>query len=208
MADLQFTCTGVRSDPYAAAPTLLFGLRATEATGLDVRAVALRCQLRILPRRRAYSPEEAARLADLFGARERWAGTLNPLRFAEGAVTVPPFRGSAEFELPVPCSYDLEVACGRYFQALDGGEIPMVLLFSGTVFTGGGIAMVPWDRECETGVPVDVWRELIERHFPGGGWLRLNRDTVNALLAFKQRRDLPTWDQAIETLLREGGAHA
>ncbi|MFI0349442.1 DUF6084 family protein [Actinomadura sp. 9N407] len=208
MADLHFTCTDVRPDPYAAAPTLVFRMRAIEMSGMDVRSIALRCQLRILPRQREYSRDEAARLSDLFGTRERWPSTLNPLRFAEGTVTVPKFRDAVEFELPVPCSYDLEVACGRYFHALDDGEIPMVMLFSGTLFTRDDIAMIPWDRECEVRVPVQVWQELIERHFPGGGWLRLNRDTVNALLAFKQRRDLPTWDQAIETLLREGGAHA
>jgi len=37
----------------------------------------------------------------------------------------------------LPCTYDMEVASGKYFASLDGGEIPLALLFSGSVFLGG-----------------------------------------------------------------------
>ena len=50
---------------------------------------------------------------------------------------VPSFTGSIEVDVPVPCTYDLEIAATSYFHALDEGDIPLVLLFSGTVFTKG-----------------------------------------------------------------------
>ena len=50
------------------------------------------------------------------------------------APTVTGFTGATEIDLPVACTYDFEVAAAKYFHSLDGGEIPIVLLFSGTVF--------------------------------------------------------------------------
>ena len=47
---------------------------------------------------------------------------------------VPGFTGSIEVDLPVPFSYDLQIASTRYFSSLDDGEIPLLLLFSGTIF--------------------------------------------------------------------------
>ncbi len=50
---------------------------------------------------------------------------------------VPSFTGSVEVDVPVPCTYDLEIAATSYFHALQQGDIPFVLLFSGTIFTRG-----------------------------------------------------------------------
>ena len=36
-----------------------------------------------------------------------------------------------EVDVPVSCSYDLEVASARYLQGLDDGTIPLLMLFSG-----------------------------------------------------------------------------
>lgn len=203
MGDLAFECVESRPERYAAAPTLVFRLRVSEATGQDVRAIALRCQMRIQPQRRAYSATEESRLADLFGSRDRWGDTLKPMQFAAVTAMVPAFRGAIEIDLPVPCSYDLEVASGQYFHALDEGEIPLLMLFSGTVFGARGVEMVPWDRECLHRMPVAVWRELMDHYFPGTGWLRLRRETLDGLQAFKHSRALPTWDETITTLLKE-----
>lgn len=209
MTDLSFGCLGVRPEPHSAAPTLIFRLRIRESTGADIRAIALRCQLRIEPAQRAYSDAEAQRLTDLFGARERWAATLRPLQFATVTAMVPAFRGGTEIDLPVPCSYDLEVACGRYFQALDLGEVPLLLLFTGTVFTAAEVEMVRWDRECAARMPVPVWRQLMDGHFPDSGWLRLRRDTLSELEAYRRGRALTGWDETIRVLMLEasgGGA--
>ncbi|MFE1776719.1 DUF6084 family protein [Streptomyces sp. NPDC059008] len=205
MTDLSFVCTGVRADPYAAAPTLLFRLRLSAPDpAVRVHAVALRCQIRIEPARRGYRPDEAEALADLFGDRSRWSSTLHPLQFAQVSLVVPGFTGECEVDLPVPCSYDLDVAAGRYFHALRDGEVPLLLLFSGTVFAGAGgfqVQPVPWNKEASVRMPVTVWQEMTEAHFPGCGWLRLPRETLDALLAYRSRRALPSWQATVEALL-------
>ncbi|MBP0452256.1 hypothetical protein J5Y04_22325 [Kitasatospora sp. RG8] len=201
---LGFTCTGVRSDPYAAAPTLVFRLRITAPADTRVHALALQCQLRIEPGRRSYAAAEGGRLTDLFGERERWASTLNPIQFATVPLLVPGFDGETEADLAVPCSYDLEVASARYFRALDGGEVPLLLLFSGTAFAGPGgfqVTPVPWDKEARVRMPVRVWREAIEQHFPGCGWLRLPGDVMDDLVAYRSRRALPSWEATVRELL-------
>lgn len=206
MTDLSFACLEVRPESFSAAPTLVFRLRVSENTGADVRAIALRCQLRIQPAQRTYTDAETQRLADLFGARERWAATLRPLQFATVTAMVPAFRGGTEIELPVPCSYDLEVACGRYFQALESGAVPLLLLFTGTVFTATQVEMVRWDRECAAQMPVKVWRALMDDHFPDSGWLRLRRDTLHELEAYRRTRALTGWDETIRILILEASA--
>lgn len=212
MTGFSFACTGVRADRYAAGPTLVFRLRvATAEPDTRVHAMALRCQLRIEPARRGYGEAEAAGLADLFGERSRWGGTLLPLQFAHVSVMVPGFTGSTEVDLPVPCTYDLDVAATRYFDALEGGEVPLRLLFSGTAFTGPGgyrVEPVPWDREAAYPMPVAVWREMVEQHFPGCGWLRLPRSAMEALLAYRSRRALPSWEATVEALLAGAGGGA
>ncbi|MFH8573486.1 DUF6084 family protein [Streptomyces sp. NPDC017993] len=209
MTDLSFVCTGVRADKYAAGPTLVFRLRITAADDARVHAIALRCQFRIEPARRGYEPEEAEALADLFGERSRWGSTLQPLQFAQVSLVVPGFTGETEVDLPVPCTYDMDVAASRYFRALRDGEVPLLLLFSGTVFAGAGgfrVAPVPWDKEAVFRMPVPVWQEMTEQHFPGCGWLRLPRETLDALLAFRSRRALPSWEATVEALLATADA--
>ncbi|MFF5210883.1 DUF6084 family protein [Streptosporangium sp. NPDC000396] len=205
--ELGFDCVGARAEPHAAFPTMVFRLRVTEPSPNGVHAIALRCQIRVEPHLRRYGPEEADLLGDLFGDPSRWGDTLKPLQFANVSIMVPAFEGSTEVDLPVPCSYDLEVAAGKYFAALDDGEIPLLMLFSGTVFarTEGGFAVgqVPWHCEARHRLPVAVWRELMDRYFPQTGWLRLSRDTLRSLHRFKSGRALATWDEAVELLLKE-----
>jgi Family of unknown function (DUF6084) len=209
MTELVFDCLDVRPERYAASPTLSFRLRIAETSGEAVHAVALRCQIRIEPQRRRYSAEEADRLLDLFGERHRWGDTLKPLQFAMVSVMVPGFTGSTEVDLPVPCTYDFEVASAKYLHALDGDEVPLLLLFSGTVFakgqTGFSVQQVPWHKEASYRLPARVWRELMDLYFPNEAWIRMRRETLDALQAFKARRALPTWDDALAALLRGSG---
>lgn len=205
MAELSFTCLDVRSEPYAVAPTLLFKLRIDAGSGQRVRAIALRCQIRIEPSRRGHSDQEAERLLELFGERARWGDTLKPFQFANTSTTVASFTDSIEVDVSVPCSYDMEVTAGRYFHALQDGEIPFILLFSGTIFGDGKngmwIEQVPWHAEARYRMPVAVWRDMMDSHFPGSGWLRLRRDTIDALAGFRAARALPTWDDAVIAVL-------
>jgi hypothetical protein len=212
VAELVFDCLDVRSDRWAAGPTLVFRLRVAETTGERVHAIALRCQIRIEPQKRRYAPEEADRLDDLFGDSTRWAETLKPLQLTNASVMVPSFTGSVEVDLAVACTYDLEIASTRYFHALDDGEIPLILLFSGTVFTKGtngfSVAQVPWHKETTYRLPVTEWRSMMETFFPGGGWLRLSRSTLEALGRYKTARGLPTWEHVVTSLLDDAAAPA
>jgi len=205
MAELVFDCVGARNERYAVVPTLSLRLRISESTGQRIDTIALRCQIRIQPQLRRYDETEARRLRDLFGEPARWADSLKPLQLATVSVMVPGFTGGVEVDLPVPCTYDLEVASARYFDALESGEIPLLLLFSGTVFSTVGDRMqvqpVPWSKEADCRVPVSVWRELVDTHFPNTSWIRVSRRTLDALQDFKSRNALPTWDSTLDALL-------
>lgn len=210
MSDLAINCVDVRPDLYAAAPTMVFRLRLTESTGVRVHAIALRCQIRIEPARRRYDPDEAVRLLELFGETPQWGDSLKPLQFASVGVMVPSFGGQTEIDVPVACTYDFEVGTAKYFHGLAGGEIPMLLLFSGTAFRrtdegGFEVEQVPWSLEARYRVPVTVWRALMDRFFPNSGWIRLRSDTLDALQRYKAARALPTWEDAFAALLKQAG---
>ena len=64
---------------------------------------------------------------------------------------------------------------------------------------------IPWDREASYGLPVAVWREAMEQHFPGSAWLRLGRDTFDALYRYRSGNALLSWDEAVRRLLKEAG---
>jgi Family of unknown function (DUF6084) len=200
-----FECVGARGEPYAVTPTLAFTVRVSELTGTPVHALGLRCQIRIEPQRRPYSPLEAQRLADLFGERARWADTVRPMQLATASTMVSGFTGSADVVVPVPCTYDLEIASTRYFHALDDGTVPLLLLFSGTAFLAAGdgytVEQLPWTAESRYPLPAAVWRDMVERDFPDAGWLRCSRTTLDELGRFKSRHALPTWEHAIQALL-------
>ena len=65
---------------------------------------------------------------------------------------------------------------------------------------------MPWDREERYDMPVSVWRDLVQQHFPNTGFVRLDRDTINALAAYRSARGLLGFDQAITSLLAENSA--
>ena len=209
MANLVFDCIGVKPDRFAAGPTLLFRMRAAETSGVAIHSIALRCQMRIEPQKRSYTDEEKSRLYDVFGEPSQWGETLKPFQFASISHIVGGFSGSSEFDLPMPCTYDLEVASGRFFEALGDGDIPLLMLFSGTVFirteTGFHVEQIPWEKETNYRLPARVWREMMDLFFPGEGWLRLDVSTIDGLRRFKSERGLPTWDMTIEVLLKEAG---
>ena len=73
------------------------------------------------------------------------------------------FTEITEVDLPLPCTYDFEVTGSRTCTPSRDGNVPLALLFSGTVFTKGangfGVEQVPWDCEASYALPVAVWRE-------------------------------------------------
>jgi hypothetical protein len=209
VTSLVFTAVGAEPEPHAAVPTIMFRMRASEADGRRIHALALRCQIRIEPQRRRYAPEEEERLYELFGDTPRWGDSLRPFLWTHISTTVAGFDGWTEFELPMECTYDFDVAGAKYLHSLVDGEIPLLLLFSGTVFSRGtaGFSAEPlsWAAEASYRLPVSVWRGMMDLYYPNSGWLRVGRDTLDRLQRFKALRALPTWDQAFEMLLKEAG---
>lgn len=209
---LDLTITGARPAIGSVTPAMRFSCRIGGPPGERVHAALLNCQIRIEPDRRRYDEGEEGRLHDLFGAPERWSDTLQAFPWVHVTFSVPRFEGSTEVEIEVPCSYDLEVAAGKYLHALRDGEVPLLFLFSGTVFLREGdrisFRQVPWDREDRFRLPVDTWRSLVDLHWPGSGWLRLSRDTIDALQAYKSDHAIATWDQTVASLLDRTGVDA
>lgn len=207
MSDLSFTVVGSRAESYAAVPTLVLRLRIQEKTGARIHMMSLRCQIQIEVKRRRYTAAEEARLLEQFGEPHRWGETLRTVLWTHVPLMVSGFENAIEIDVPIACTYDLEVAPTGYLRSLDDGEIPLLLQFSGTVFTKGDIGLaveqLSWTKEASYRLPVRLWRELLDRYFPGTGWIRLRRDSIDALQEFKARRTLPTWDDVATTLLAE-----
>jgi hypothetical protein len=207
VAELTFDCIGAQAERYAVLPTITLKLRVSETSGQRVDAIALRCQIRIEPARRRYSSGEEARLKDLFGETMQWADTLKPMQFTNISAMISSFTGHTEVDLPVNFSYDLEIGSGRYFASLEAGEIPLLLLFSGTIFSVVDgrmqVQQVPWSKEASFRLPVSVWREAVDVHFPNMAWITMSRETFHGLERFKTERALPTWDATLTTLLGE-----
>src|SRR5579871_6187257 len=135
MPDLSFRIDGAQATPFAATPQLSVRVAIQNGTeGQRVDGIWLRCQVRIEAPRRDHSTEEADRLRDVFGAPAQWSRSLHDLLWTNLSVAVPPFTGTAAVELALPCSYDFGWTAGRYLHALAGGVVPLIFLFSGTVF--------------------------------------------------------------------------
>jgi hypothetical protein len=203
--ELDFRVEKVEALEHAVVPTLVFAVH-VDAGGREIRSLALNVQLRIDAVRRSYDDDERERLFELFGPTAGWGRSLRSLRWTTASLTVPPFAGATTVELPVPCTYDFDVVATKYLHALAGGEVPLELLFSGSVFftaEDGRLQVVhlPWDREARCTLPVAVWRDALERAFPGTAWLRVRRDLFDRLQAYKSERALLTWDAALEELL-------
>ena len=207
MPDLRFKVEGAAAVPYSTSPLIAFQLRVTNANPEEsIQSIALRCQIQIDVTQRKYNAIEQERMLDLFDVPERWSRTLRPLLWTHTSVTAPPFKGSTIVELPVPCTFDFNVASTKYFAALGDGEVPLNLMFSGTVFyeaTDGGllIEQIPWDRETKYRLPVRVWREMMDLYYPNSAWLCLQRDLFERLTQYKMDHGIPTWEQAFERLL-------
>jgi Family of unknown function (DUF6084) len=202
----EFEITGAEHLAYSAAPTMSFQAFASEPQGHEIQSLVLSVQVMIDPARRGYDPETRDRLAELFGPPDRWAPSTQGLHWAQVALAVPAFRGSTAFAIQVPCTYDLEVAAAKYFHALGGGYVPLSFHFSGQVFYRAAdgrlqLAPVPWSRTTRFGMPVAAWKAMIADHYPGGGWVRLGEETLDALNRYRAALGLPSFDACLRELL-------
>src|SRR6185437_2518731 len=211
MIDLSFQIENVEAPPHAAAPLLMFKLRVADANAqTPIHSVALRGQVRIDPAKRRYDANEQELLLDLFGEPARWGQTLRSMLWAHTSVIIPPFVGSTTVDLPVPCTYDFNIASAKYFHALENGEVPLTFLFSGTIFYAGDedgalqVAQISWETEAIYRLPVRVWKEMIYKYSPNTAWLCLRKDVFEELYRYKTSHALPTWEKALEKLLDQG----
>jgi hypothetical protein len=208
MVDLDFTAEGAEIEPFAAAPTLLLKLRVVNrSVGVAVKNVSLLCQVRIEATRRNYSANEKERLRELFGEPHRWSETVRSMLWTHASVQVGSFETDRAVNLPVECSFDFNIAATKYFYGIEGGEVPLVLLFSGTVFyrdaNGGPLQMdqIAWSKETAYRLPVRLWQDMMDRYYPNSTWLRVNRDVFDAIYRYKRDLGITTWDETLLSLL-------
>jgi hypothetical protein len=177
MPDLQFKVVGFGPDP-AGEPELLLKLEIRNLCADEqVHSVALTIQLQIEPARRRYNDQEKQALNDLFGEPSRWPSTVRPLYWATLKAAIPGFVGATQLELRVPCDLEPGFAAEKYLSALEAGEVPIVLLFSGRVMYVNATSLqmrpIPWSQETTCRIPADMInpnrRSSAEDEFAGRG---------------------------------------
>lgn len=207
MPDLDFKITGIKPAAHGMTPLLNFKIEVTNSPPTEsIHSVILQAQIQIQSTQRRYGPGEKEKLSDLFGAPERWGDTLRTKLWTIAQTTVRSFSGTTTALLTVPCTYDLNVMATKYFYALKEGEVPLLFLFSGTVFYEAEdgrlqVQQISWNKECSYRMPVEVWQELMDHHYPNTAWISLNRDVFERLYAYRRTHGLSSWEQTIEHLL-------
>jgi hypothetical protein len=211
MPDLSFEIISAEVAAYSVLPLLIFKMRIVNAIEEEqIQNISLKCQIMLSVTQRRYNTEEKAKLQELFGEAQRWGQTLRTFLWTHITTVVPRFSGSTIVDLPVPCTYDFEVVSTKYFNALEDGEIPLTFLFSGTIFYQGEagnlqIGQISWSKEATYRLPVSLWKEAIDTHFPNTAWIRMQRDVFDQLYKYKMAHSLLTWEDVFVRLLRASG---
>ena len=207
MPDLSITVEKAVAVPFAFSPTLAFELRVANAIPDEaIHTVVLRCQIQVEVARRRYSAADQERLRDLFGEPERWGQTLRSMLWTHANAVVPAFQGSTTVQLQVPCTFDFNIAVTKYFNGLTDGDVPLCVMFSGTVFyaaQGGTVQVAPisWDKEARFRMPLQVWKDMMELYYPNSAWLCLRKDVFEQLQDYKTKHGIPTWEETIERIM-------
>jgi hypothetical protein len=209
----EFAVLGVEVVEDAAAPTLRFRLGVSEPTDREIFTIALTAQINVEPARRDYDADTRERLVDLFGESERWPATTHPFLWTNATTLVPSFTGAAMFTLAVPSTFDLEVAAARYFANLPDGEAPLAFHFSGSILLRGDdgrvqVVSVPWSCSASWRMPIETWREMMRRHYPGRSWVALQEDTVERLARYRREHALHSFDACVERMLERDESEA
>ena len=210
MPDLNFKIDSSSVVPFAAVPMVAFQLQIRNSVpGEAIHTVALRCQIQIETTRRRYTPGEQQNMLDLFGQADRWSQTLRSLLWTHVNLVVPTFPGNQTvIDMQVPCTFDFNVAATKYFAGLTEGEIPLLFLFSGTVFYASPdsslqVAPISWEQEARYKLSVKTWREMMDSYYPNTVWINLHKDVFERLYRFKMQHGLLNWEQALERVLGE-----
>jgi Family of unknown function (DUF6084) len=207
MPDLSITVASAEALRFAATPSIAFEMHLKNADPSEkLHTVVLRCQIQIEVARRQYTARDQEKLRDLFGEPERWGQTLRPLLWTHASVVVPQFTGSTTVSMHVPCTFDFNIAATKYFHGVEEGEVPLIFLFSGSVFYRDAgddlqIDQIAWTKESAFRLPVRVWRSMMDHYYPQTTWLCLRRDAFEQLYRYKRARGLPSFETALEELL-------
>ncbi len=209
MPDLSITVACAEAVRFGATPSIAFEMHMKNADPAErLHTVVLRCQIQIEVARRKYTATDQEKLRDLFGEPERWGQTLRPLLWTHASVVVPQFTGSTTVSMHVPCTFDFNIAATKYFNGLADGDIPLCLMFSGTVFYEDAqgsmrVAPISWDKETRFRLPLKTWQDMMDIYYPNIAWLSLRRDVFELLHDYKIRHGIPSWEQTIEKMLAE-----
>jgi hypothetical protein len=208
MPDLDFQVTGVEAASRGLSPFLHFKVQVTGGKNEVVESLILQAQIQIQCAQRIYNPAEKEKLVEIFGTPERWGQTLRNKLWANVSATAGQFTGQTTVILPVPCSYDMNILGTKYFYALEGDEVPLLFLFSGTIFhsTEEGrlqVERISWNKECAYRMPVQAWKEIMEQHYPHSAWIPLQNTVFEEIYAYKRRMGLATWEEVIQRLLSQ-----
>jgi len=209
MPELSFRIKGVEPVQHGLVPLLHFKLEIEASSEAEpIQGLLLQAQIQIQAPQRAYNAAEKERLRDIFGTADLWGQTLRNRFWIQTSAVTGAFTGRTETVLPVPCTFDVNVLATKYFQALGEGDIPLLFLFSGTIFYDGPerrlqAQRIAWDKECVYRMRLEVWKGLMDAMYPNSAWLLLRRDVFGRLDAFKRARGLATWEETIEWLLPE-----
>lgn len=217
MPDLNFQITGVEAAARGLVPMMQFKLQITSSNpAISIQGLILNAQIQIQSPQRRYRPSEQERLIELFGPPEQWGQTLRGRLWTHAQATVGAFTATTETVLRVPCTFDLNIAATKYFYALEDGEVPLLFLFSGSVFylSAAGklqVELISWNKECPYPMPLQRWKELVEAYYPGCAWICLKRDIFDRFYQYRRQNQLLTWEKALEKLLegqKTGSANA
>ena len=204
----EFDIVGARADEYAASPTVIFSVRVREPSEREVYTIALSTRILVDPTGRGYDETARESLYDLFGPSETMAASMQSLVWGQVAVLLPSFTGELTFDVPIACTYDLEVASAKYFASLADGVAPLDFHFNGTIFYSGDsdrlqIVHVPWSCTARYRMPVATWRKAVAACFAQTGWIRIHEETLNRLRRRQAERGAPSFDAVVSDLLEE-----
>lgn len=207
MPELEFQVTGAEAVTHGLSPLVHFHLLISASEGEQIQTVLLQAQVQLQCPQRTYSPQEKRNLVEIFGPPESWGQTLRNRLWTHTQATVGAFEGITRTVLPAPCTFDLNLAVTKYFYGLTEGDVPLLFLFSGSLFYTDSegrlqVQRISWNKECTYRMPLQVWRQLMEQHYPNSAWLYLRRDVFDRLCAYKRAEGLASWEEVIERLLK------
>ena len=96
-------------------PQLAFRWLPIAAPGEQIDNIVLRAQIQIEPLSAAIGRRSKPHLRDLFGRAGSLGPDAAPLLWTHASVVVPAFTGQTTVDLPVPCTFDFNVAATNIF---------------------------------------------------------------------------------------------